>query len=131
MRRPWGEFGIFEQVVHQEDQLPHHGGAWRRGFGDKGLAEGGEHGGVNRAGLGEFARGTGGIDDADGDLGRVQRGDDGALVAVGGFANDVATGDGRKAFEQLRCDHWSCWPSRRTCLGDGVGDRPWRSPGQQ
>ena len=100
----------FEQLHAARDQRGHfdlNRRAWGRGFGGEGLAEGGEHGGVNGIGLGELTGGAGelpdacGIDDTDRLGGGVQRGDDGAFVAAGGFTDEVDAGDGRQAFDQL------------------------------
>ena len=93
--------------AHQVAQLGQHDVRHGRGFGLQRGPEGGEDGGVNRVVLGAAALGLGevpdarGVDDADGQFGGVQRGDGGAFVAAGGFAHDVAPGDGAQAFDEL------------------------------
>jgi hypothetical protein len=74
----------------------------------EGLAKGGEHGGINRISFGEFAGGAGeladagGIEDADGNGGGVERGDARPLITAGGFTDNMAARDGGETFDRKR-----------------------------
>jgi hypothetical protein len=78
----------------------------RCGGGFKRLAEGGQDGGIQRIIFGapplrqREVPNLGGIDDTDGQLGGVERGDHGAFVAPGGLADQVRAGDGAQESDQ-------------------------------
>lgn len=83
----------------------------RRGWGGGGGLERraifGQHGGVNRIGLGALALGAGevadapGLDDADRNVRGMEDADDGLFVTAGGFANEVRVGMRPQVFEEL------------------------------
>ncbi len=81
-------------------------GAGRGGVGLQGLAIGGQNGGIDVIGLGALAGGTGevadpgGIQDADGHAGFMQRGGDVAFVTTGGFTDNVDARLGGQEFQQ-------------------------------
>ena len=100
----------FEQLRPSRDQRGHFElgcRAWRGGCRREGLTEGGEHGGVDRIGFGEFSGGAGEladagrIEDADGNGGGVERGDARPFITAGSFTDDVDAREGGKAFDQL------------------------------
>ena len=80
--------------------------ARRGGFGLQRLAVGGQNGGIKVIGLGPLAGGAGevtdagGVQDADGHAGCMQRRDDFAFVTAGGFADDVNARLGGQEFKQ-------------------------------
>ena len=67
----------------------------------------GEDGGINGIGLGPLALGAGevadpaGFQNADGNVGGLERPDDRLFIAAGGFANDLRFGMSPQQFEQL------------------------------
>jgi len=100
----------FEQLRPPRDQGGHFeldGRAWRRGCRREGLAKGGEPGGVNRIGFGEFSGGAGEladagrIEDADRNGSGVERGGTRPFITAGGFTDDLDAGERSEAFDQL------------------------------
>jgi len=100
------DFQHLDPAADQFGQLLFLWGAGRGGFRLQGPAIGGQDGGINVVGLGSLAGGAGevanpgGVQDADRNLGFMQRGDDVALVTAGGFADDLDAGLGSQEFEQ-------------------------------